>query len=75
MKRFTLFTILMVAVACAVIASPVLAAPAVAAPVAQDSGGVHFGAYTLDAGNSVSGDLVVLGGPVCCVPTPSSTVT
>ncbi len=64
MKRLAFLMILMVAVACALIAAPVLAAPGPGAPDVQDSGGVHFGAYTLEAGNSVSGDLVVFGGPV-----------
>lgn len=40
------------------------ALPAMAAPPAQGSGGVHFGPYTLEEGDSVSGDLTVFGGPV-----------
>jgi cytoskeletal protein CcmA (bactofilin family) len=41
-----------------------LALPAVAAPGPQGEGGVHFGPYTLDTGDTVSGDLTVFGGPV-----------
>jgi cytoskeletal protein CcmA (bactofilin family) len=56
--------------------APVSAASATAAPAAQEGagtrrytspdhrGGVHFGAYTLQSGNRVQGDLVVFGGPV-----------
>jgi cytoskeletal protein CcmA (bactofilin family) len=41
-----------------------VALPVQAAPGGQGDGGVHFGPYTLAAGNSVSGDLTVFGGPV-----------
>jgi cytoskeletal protein CcmA (bactofilin family) len=41
-----------------------LALPVLAAPGPQDEGGVHFGPYTLDADDTVSGDLTVFGGPV-----------
>ena len=41
-----------------------LALPAAAAPGPQGEGGVHFGPYTLAAGDTVSGDLTVFGGPV-----------
>jgi cytoskeletal protein CcmA (bactofilin family) len=41
-----------------------IALPVMAAPPAQGSGGVHFGPYTLEEGDSVSGDLTVFGGPV-----------
>ncbi len=44
------------------LALPVL--PALASPEVQEGGGVHFGAYTLQPGNRVRGDLVVIGGPV-----------
>lgn len=40
------------------------ALPVFAAPGPQGEGGVHFGPYTLDTGDSVSGDLTVFGGPV-----------
>jgi len=50
---------LMAALLLALLALPVLASPAV-----QEGGGVHFGAYTLQPGNRVDGDLVVIGGPV-----------
>ena len=52
--RSTLLTLLLAA----------LAAPVLAAPIEQSEGGVHFGAYTLEAGQQVMGDLVVFGGPV-----------
>ena len=38
--------------------------PVLAAPADQSSGGVRFGAFTLQAGESLSEDLVVFGGPV-----------
>lgn len=41
-----------------------LALPVAAAPGPQGEGGVHFGPYTLESGDTVSGDLTVLGGPV-----------
>ncbi|MBN1248295.1 MAG: polymer-forming cytoskeletal protein [Anaerolineae bacterium] len=41
-----------------------VALPVSAAPIGQEGGGIHFGAYTLQAGNRVNGDLVVFGGPV-----------
>jgi len=41
-----------------------LALPVLASPEVQEGGGVHFGAYTLQPGNRVDGDLVVIGGPV-----------
>lgn len=49
----------MIALLLALPALPVLASPEV-----QEGGGVHFGAYTLQPGNRVRGDLVVIGGPV-----------
>ena len=41
-----------------------LALPILASPEVQEGGGVHFGVYTLQPGNRVNGDLVVIGGPV-----------
>lgn len=40
------------------------AVPVLAAPGLQGEGGVRFGPYTLNAGDSASGDLTVFGGPV-----------
>lgn len=57
-KRWSL--ILMVGLLLAISALPVAAAP----EVQGGGGGVHFGPYTLAAGQAVSGDVVVFGGPV-----------
>lgn len=54
------FNILLLAVFCSVFAEPVLAGSG----DAQGGGGVRFGAFTLEAENTTSGDLVVFGGPV-----------
>lgn len=40
------------------------ALPIAAAPLSQGAGGVRFGPYTLQAGDTLSEDLVVFGGPV-----------
>ena len=60
MKRW-IFALMMGALLVAVALQP---APVWAAPGQQDGGNVQFGPYTLAAGNSVSGDLAVFGGPV-----------
>ncbi len=47
-------------VLCALFTVPVLAV----STDAQGGGGVRFGAFTLETGNTTSGDMVVFGGPV-----------
>ena len=56
-KTWRIFTIL---VLCSLFTQPVMAA----ATDGQGGGGVRFGSYTLDSGNTTSGDLVIIGGPV-----------
>jgi cytoskeletal protein CcmA (bactofilin family) len=52
--------VLFVILLCSLFVQPVMAA----STDEQGGGGVRFGPYTLEAGNSTSGDLVVFGGPV-----------
>ncbi len=64
MKRL-MFTLILEVFLTAVALQP---APVLAAPDSQGDGNVHFGPYTLAAGNSASGDLTVFGGPVTLKP-------
>jgi hypothetical protein len=55
-----MWKVLFVITLCTLFVQPVLAA----STDEQGGGGVRFGPYTLEVGNSTSGDLVVFGGPV-----------
>jgi cytoskeletal protein CcmA (bactofilin family) len=54
------WNVLFVIALCALFVQPVMAASG----DEQGGGGVRFGPYTLESGNTTSGDLVVFGGPV-----------
>ena len=54
------WTICLIIILCALFAAPIMAA----SEDAQGRGGVRIGPFTLEQGNTTSGDLVVFGGPV-----------